>query len=212
MRSSTAEKARDSFSEESYDTNLITGALLWSDMKKLAGLLLSGTTAAELRSLVLQDNFLVRKSTKRSLNLLSYLLQRLSLSTSPLLELIANGDSISSRQAAFLCSLQNSRFLREFLFNIVCDKLESFHNHLPPLFWEDFWNACVSKDHALQTLRQKAISELRSVLIQFLVEVEILDSLRSRELKHIRFTPSAAKVLKTAELSWLTPCVRSFVR
>jgi len=208
----TAEKASYSCIRQSYDTNLITGALLWSDTKKLAGLILAGKSVTDLRGLALKENILERKSSKTSLNVLSYLLQRLSPAPRQLLELIASGDSVSSRQAAFLCSLQNSKFLRDFLANVVCDKLASFHNHLAPLFWEDFWNACVSKDSSLQALRPKAISELRAVLIKFLVEVEILDSLRSRALKHIRFTSQSTELLKLPELSWLIPCVRSFVR
>lgn len=212
MRSSVADKTWHSFNEESYDTNLITGALLWSDMKRLASLLLDGKTSAQLRSLILRDNFLERKSSKRSLNILSYLLQRLSHSPRDLLELIALGDSVSSRQAAFICSLQNSRFLREFLSNVICEKLESFNNHLQPLFWEDFWNSCLSKDPSLHTLRPKAKAELRSVLIKFLADIEILDNSRSRELKHIRFSPLSAQTLKTSALAWLMPSVRSFVR
>ena len=212
MKSSAAKKDWDHLNKESYDTNLITGALLWPDMKRLASLLAAGKSAAEVRGLVSQDNLLERKSTKRSLNVTSYLLQRLSLAPQLLLEIIANADSISSRQAALLVSLQNSRFLREFLTTVICDRLESFNTNLPPLYWEDFWASCLSKDHCLQSLRPKAVTELRSVLIKFLVDVGILDSSRSRALVQIRLTPQVTQVLRTSELSWLLPCIKSFVR
>lgn len=212
MKNSAAENRWHHFDEGSYDTNLITGALLWSDMRNISRLIIAGKNPTELKNIVLQENILERNRSKTALNIFSYLLQRLSYSPISLLTLLAHGDSIASRQAAFLASLQSSRFLREFLANVVCDKLESFNPILPSLFWEDFWNSCVANDHTLQTLRPKTTTELRSVLLKFLTEIEILESSRARELKHIRFHPQALQVLKSAELNWLTPYVRSFVR
>jgi hypothetical protein len=212
LKNSAAENRWHHFDEGSYDTNLITGALLWSDMKNISRLIISGKNPTELKTIVLQENILERNRSKTALNILSYLLQRLSFAPSSLLTLLAHGDSVASRQAAFLASLQSSRFLREFLADVVCDKLESFSPTLPSLFWEDFWNSCTAKDHTLQALRPKAVTELRSVLLKFLVEIEVLETSKARELKHIRFHPQTLQVLKSAELSWLTPYIRSFVR
>ena len=116
---SVAENRHHHFDEGSYDTNLITGALLWSDMRNISRLMTAGKNPTELRTIVIQENLLERNRSKTSLNILSYLLQRLSFSPSSLLTLLAHGDSVPSRQAAFLACLQSSRFLREFLAHVV---------------------------------------------------------------------------------------------
>lgn len=198
--------------EASYDTTLITGALLWADTKKLASLILEGTTAAELRALAIKENLFERKSKKTALNILSYLRQRLSAAPTSLLNLIAYDNSLASKQAVFIAAIQSSRFLREFISNVVCDKLESFNPELSALFWEDFWSSCISKDHSLQNIRPKTVKEIRSNLLKFLVELEILESSKSRELKQIRFQPQILQALSTTELACLTPFVRSFVK
>ncbi len=198
--------------EESYDTNLITGALLWADMRKLSQLICSGHTPAEIRSLVVETNLLQRSRPKTSLNIYSYLSKRLSISPPSLIRLIADGNSIISRQAALLAAMQPSRFLREFLGTVVCDRLESFNPSLSSLFWEDFWSSCVANDPSLLSVRQKAVNEIRSILLKFLVEVDILESPKEKALKAIRFHPNVAALLKSSELLWLKPYVRSFVR
>lgn len=197
---------------ESYDTNLITGALLWADMRKLAQLVCSGKSYLEIRQLVIEANLLQRKRTKTSLNIFSYLSQRISGAPEPLVMLIANGDSIVSRQASLLASLQSSRFLREFLGNVVCERLEGFNPELPSLFWEDFWSTCLANDPSLQGIRPKTVSEIRTTLLKCLVEIEVLESSKSRALKAIRFHPQVLAVLESSELCWLKPYVRSFVR
>lgn len=198
--------------EESYDTNLITGALLWADMRKLAQLICSGKSHSEIRSLVIDANLLQRRRNKTSLNIFSYLIQRLAASPKHLLTLIADGDSIASRQAALIASLHTSRFLREFLGTIVCDRLESFNPQLSPLYWEDFWSTCLANDPTLQSIRLKAVNEIRTTLLKFLVEIDVLESSKSKALKAVRFHSQVAAILKSPELIWLRPYVRSFVR
>lgn len=197
---------------EPYDTNLITGALMWADMRRLAQLVCNGKSYPEIRQLVTEANLLQRKRTKTSLNIFSYLSQRIFDAPEHLIMLIANGDSIVSRQASLLASLRTSRFLREFLGNVVCDRLESFEPELPPLFWEDFWSTCLANDPSIQGIRPKTVSEIRSTLLKCLVEIEVLESSKSRALKSIRFHPQVSAVLTSSELSWLKPYVRSFVR
>lgn len=197
---------------ESYDTKLITAALMWADMRKLARLVCSGKSYAEIRQLVKEVNILQRKRTKTALNIFWYLSQRISGAPEHLLLLIADGDSVVSRQASLLASLQTSRFLREFLGNVVCERLESFNPELPSLFWEDFWSSCLANDPALQGIRPKTVSELRQTLLKFLVEIEVLESYKSRSLKAVRFHPHVLMALKSSELSWLKPYVRSFAR
>ena len=212
MESAVALHKHDESSGECYDTNLITGALLWADMRKLSRLICSGHTPGEIRTLVVEANLLERGRPKTALNIYSYLSQRLYISPPSLVRLIADGNSIVSRQAALLAAMQPSRFLREFLGTVVCDRLESFNPSLPSLFWEDYWSSCVANDPALLSVRQKAVNEIRSILLKFLVEVDVLESPKEKALKAIRFHPQVAALLKSSELKWLKPYVRSFVR
>jgi hypothetical protein len=198
--------------EESYDTNLITGALLWADMRKLSQLICSGHSRVEIRLLVVEGNLLQRDRTKTSLNIFSYLSRRLFISPLCLLRLIAGGDSIISRQASLLAAMLASRFLREFFGHVVCDRLESFNPSLPALFWEDYWSTCIANDPLLNSVRQKTVKEIRSTLLKFLVEVDVLESQKNRDLRAVRFHPEVTALLDSSELMWLKPYVRSFVR
>ena len=68
---SVAENRYHHFDEGSYDTNLITGALLWSDMRNISRLMTAGKNPTELRTIVIQENLLERNRSKTSLNILS---------------------------------------------------------------------------------------------------------------------------------------------
>jgi Putative inner membrane protein (DUF1819) len=199
-------------SMDRYDTGVITGALLWEDSKILATLLLSNHSPDQIREAVVSHNPLLRRSKKRSLNVASYLLQRLKLCPKSLLELIAAPDSVASRQATFISALISSRFLRDFLNEVISDRLDSFDHHLPSLFWDDFWSSCLSKESSLQSLRPKGVAEIRSTLLKFLVEVGILETSRSRELHRIRLVAPILLILSTSELEWIAPYLRGFLR
>ena len=195
-----------------YGTGIITGALLWEDSKILAELLLSDHTHAQIRETVVSNNTLLRKSKKRSLNVASYLLQRLSSCPRPLLTMIAYADSISSRQASFVAALISSNFLRDFMNEVVCERLESFDHRLPPHFWNDFWASCRSKESTLHSLREKGVAEIRSTLLKFLAEIGILESVRARELHQISLSSQVAALINTPELAWTRAYIRCFVR
>jgi hypothetical protein len=180
-------------------------------MRRLSQLICSGHTSAEIRSLVVEANLLQRSRPKTSLNIYSYLSQRLFISPLCLIRVIADSNSIVSRQAALLAAMQPSRFLREFFSTVVCDRLESFNPALSSFFWEDFWSTCLANDPLLHSVRQKAVNEIRSTLLKVLVEVEVLESPKSRELKAVRFHPQVSALLKSSELMWLKPSVRSFI-
>jgi hypothetical protein len=197
---------------ERYDTGIITGALLWSDTKILAALLLEGRSPADIREAVSANNSLLRRSKKRSSNVTSYLLQRFKACPDRLLELIVRSDSDTSKQAAFVASLITSRFLRDFMNEVVCEILEGATQQLPSHFWRDFWGSCVSKDPELSELRDKAVREVRSTLLRFLVEIGILEGIRARELQRITLTPQIQAVLMSEELSTVRFYLRSFVR
>ena len=197
---------------ERYDTGIITGALLWSDTKILAALLLEGRSPADIREAVSANNSLLRQTKNRGSKITSYLLNRFKHCPKGLLELIVRSDSDTSKQAAFVATLITSRFLRDFMNEVVCEILEGPTNQLPSHFWGDFWGSCVSKEPDLSELREKAVREVRSTLLRFLVEVGILGGIRARELRRITLTPQIRAVLISAELSAVRFYLRSFVR
>ena len=199
-------------SEDRYDTGIITGALLWEDSKVLTTLLISNRTPSEIRDTIVTNNCLLRRSKKRSLNIASYLLQRLKLCPRSLLEIIASPDSIASRQATFISALISSRFLRDFMHEVICDRLDSFDHKLPSLFWNDFWSSCLSKEISLHSLRSKGVAEIRSTLLRFMVEIEVLENSKARELHRIRFVAPVLSILRTSELEWIKPYLRGFLR
>ena len=199
-------------SSDRFDSGIITGALLWEDSKVISGLLVSGQSPATIRAEVATNNSLLRHSEKRALNVASYLLQRFKTSPHKLIALISHSDSTTSKQAAFIASVLASRFLRDFMNEVVCEAFEKHGRRLPTDFWIDFWATCVSKEPALAELRVKAVSEIRSTLLKFLTEVGILEGIRSRELQRITFTTPILSALKTQELVGVQFYLRSFVR
>lgn len=199
-------------SNDRFDSGIITGALLWEDSKVISALLLNGHTPAVIRAEVASNNSLLRHSKKRALNIASYLLQRFKTTPHKLIALINHSDSNTSKQAAFIASVLASRFLRDFMNEVVCEAFEKHGRRLPTDFWIDFWATCVSKEPELAELRAKAVGEIRSTLLKFLAEVGILEGIRSRELQRITFTTPVLSALKTQELAGIKIYLRSFVR
>lgn len=208
--SRTAPRVRRS--QAMYDSNILTGALLWEDSRVICELLLQGHTPEAIRQEVVTSNALLRRSKKTALNITSYLLWRFRETPESLLSLVAHSDSVTSKQAVFISSILASRFLRDFMDEVVCEAIDRGCQRLPTDFWLDFWGTCVSKEPELADLRPKAIGEIRGTLIKFLAELGIIEDTKALELRRINLTPPIIAILKTEELNEVRGYLRSFVR
>jgi len=199
------------FSEQPYDIKLITGALLWHETKIAAHLMLKENSAAKARLTILKDNLFQRRSKKTASNILGLVIKRLESVPHDIVSLIASSDMELSKQATFVAALAESRFLREFVRDVVSEKLESFDNSISVGIWDQFWNSCVSKDPSLSEAREKSAKELRSTILKILVETGILERSSSKRFSSIKFLPELSKLVSELFSQEFKYCVRAFL-
>lgn len=179
-----------------YDLKLHNGALLWHELKAVAQVMDIEKDKKKVREIVLKENLLHRKTAKTATNIFSYLYQRLQSTTPSIVNLVANSDSLTSKQACLVASVSGNRMLREFFRDVVSLKLESLNPILPPSYWRSFWSSCVSKSPKLDSTREKTVDEIRQKTLSFLVDFNILDEKDSEELKPFKFTSKVQQIVK----------------
>lgn len=181
---------------QDYDTSLLTGALLWHETKLVAVELVNGKTMKQIGDLVVSENLFLRSTAKTSSNIFSFIKRRLIACPEPLIRLISSSDMELSKQATFVAIVNSSRFVCEFLDEVVSEKLMSFSPFLESNYWERFWQSCVSKDPSLSSTRLKSIESIKQVIKKILFEVGTVEQLRSFELKKVRLHPELSQFLK----------------
>ena len=191
----TSETGSEDNIVKSFDTKLITGNLLWHETQVVAEFVAQGLAKKEIRDRVLEENLLNRKTQKTAANIFSYLYQRITSTSPAVIELIANADAVTSKQATLVAAVSSSRILREFFRDVVSEKLESMNPTLRPSYWRNFWRSCIAQAPELEKTREKTVDELRHKCLSFLVDFGILNEREGKDLLPFKLTPKVARAV-----------------
>ena len=125
-----------------YKANITAGALLVSESRKIADLMIREVSAEEWKKSVEDKNILQKLSVSSSKRVASFIRARLELMTPELWKMVRDGDAVLATQALFASAIKHCRILGDYLDFVVREQFKKLEDRLTPALWDEFVLSC----------------------------------------------------------------------
>ena len=191
-----------------YKANITAGALLVSESRKIADLMLCTVSTAEWKDAVEQKNILQKLSVSSSKRVASFIKARLEMMTPDLWEMVRDGDSVLATQALFASAIKHCRILGDYLDIVVREQFKKMEDRLTPSLWEEFIVSCKQRDLSMEDFPPSTAKKMRSVVHKILQEVGYLGNTRQWKLRKIEIVPEIMDYLKCNNETYILKCIQ----
>ena len=169
----------------------------------IAKRLQTGKTWKELKADILQEGLMPQKTLsgrKRVLEEIHYRLQHLN---SVEMELLSNTELSTGRLLIHLASCRAYPFLREFVIQVLREKVLVLDLTLQVFEFERFWEQEAQLHPEVDRLGIVSKNQIRRAIYRFLVELGILESVKQPNLQTPWVSKELGEILKNDDLGWL---------
>ncbi len=192
-----------------YKANITAGALLMTESRKIADLMLSNASPQEWKDAIEQRNILQKLSMSSSKRIASHIRSRLELMSPELWQMVRDGDSILSTQAIFAAAIKHCRILGDYLDLVVREQFRRLEDRLTPSLWDEFVVSCKQRDPLMDDFPPSTAEKMRSVIHKILVEAGYLKSTHDWHLKKIEIVPEIIEYLKKHNEAYVLRCIQA---
>lgn len=191
-----------------YKANITAGALLVTESRKIAELMLRNASALEWKIAIEQKNILQKLSVSSSKRTALHIRSRLRLMTPDLWQMVRDGDAVLATQAIFAAAIKHCRILGDYLDITVREQFRKLEDKLTPALWDEFVVSCKQRDHLMENFSPPTAQKMRSVIHKILVEVGYLKSPRDWHLVKIEIVPEIIEYLKKNNENYILKCIQ----
>ena len=191
-----------------YKANITAGALLVSESRKIADLMLRQVSAEEWKKAIEEENILQKLSVSSSKRVASFIKSRLGMMDSDLWKMVREGDGILTTQALFAAAIKHCRILGDYLDIVVRKQFRKLEDKLTPVLWDEFIVSCKQRDPSMEDFPPSTAKKMRSVVHKILVEVGYLQRAHNWTLKKIEIVPEIIDYLKSNNESYVLKCIQ----
>lgn len=191
-----------------YTPNLTAGALLLSESRKIAQLMLSEVDNHQWRNAIEIQNILQKRSLSTAQRIASLIRSRLKLMKPTLWRLVADGDSEVSRHAIFAATIKYSPLLGDYLDTIVRIQFQSFEERLTFRLWDEFIRQCMQQDPSMAEFPETTFRKVRSNIHKVLYEAGYLCNRRTMILQRVEISPQVIHYLKENHEKYVLRCIQ----
>ena len=191
-----------------YTANLTAGALLVSESRKIADLMIRQVSAEEWKTAVENQNILQKLSASSSKRVATYIKARLALMTPALWQMVRDGDAILATQAALAATIKYSRILGDYLDIVVREQFRKLEDKLTPALWDEFIVSCKQRDPLMDDFPPTTSNKMRSATHQVLAEAGYLVSSRDWTLTKVEIVPEVIRYLEDQNESYVLRCMQ----
>lgn len=125
------------------------------------------------------------------------------------MQVLASGDFISQRQMAYLSICKTYAFIRDFVVEVLRDKLLVFDNQILDSDYLSFYRRKTELYPKMESFTQRSKEQIRQITFKILAEAEIIDSASNRNIK-IQFIDSAIeKIIVEDNPMWMKVFLKS---
>ncbi len=196
--------------EARYVADITAGSLLVHESRKVATLLRGGLTHAEIKSRVVNENLFQKRSPETASRQCRLILKRL-LSMSPdFWAMICDGPLPLTKQALLACAIKDSRFLGDFMTDVLKSRARAHDDQLRFGDWDRFLEMCEVINPEVSKLKESTRNKLRQVVIRILVESGHLENRSSLKLTPIRIEPAIEKLLLDHGETYVLKCMEVY--
>ncbi len=193
-----------------YNAEIVAGALLPSESRLIAKLILEGISDEQLKHLLTIDNILQKRSPATAIWVAGLIKKRFALVNKDLLEIVVNGNRQALMLALLVAAIKHNKLIGDFLLRVVKEKWRLFETKLNPLDWENFLRECAQLDGTVLQWKLTTREKLGQVVKKCLVEAGYLESATNPTITPVLILPEIKNYLLKNDEDYILDCMTLF--
>ena len=183
------DNARRAVDMQDYLGDLIGGSLLITETRIIAESLLKKLPEDELRSLIVEQNILQKKSDKTSSRYMRAIRKRIEGLGDEFMQSLLTATDRAYIQLLLVAVMINSPIVEDFMRLSLAEAKRTYKPNLPSDAWSEFIDTQVLKYPDLRRYSESTIKKLGSNVIKILVDSDYLSDSRKREIYPVYLLP-----------------------
>lgn len=186
---------------------MAAGALLISESRKIAQLLLKNVDTVQWHKAIVIDNLLQKRSSAAAIRQARLIKNRLILMDKNLWRLVYDGSSEVAIQALLAATIKHSHLVGDFMDIVLRQHWQTFTDKICVRDWKRFLEACAQIDPKVDIWKESTKTKLKQVLFRILAEAKYIDSTRNCKLLPVSIAPEVKKYLVKNREEYVIRCM-----
>ncbi|SLM30313.1 conserved hypothetical protein [Desulfamplus magnetovallimortis] len=195
------------FQPKIYSGEIVAGALLVEESRKIARLLIDDVDTQEWRQAIVIDNILQKRSPEAARRQARLIKARLSLMTKDLWKMIVEGSSETASQALLSASIKHSRLVGDFMDTILRQHWLTFTKQITTADWKDYLDECAQIEPHVESWKPSTRSKLKQIVFRMLSEAGYIDNTKTCKLTPVSLSPQIRGYLVKNDESYVLRCM-----
>jgi hypothetical protein len=168
-----------------YRADITAGALKVPESRRIADLLLQGTSETGWKEALYGQNILQTRTLATARRLALLLRGRLGLMDADLWTLVRDGSSLVATHACLAAAVKHSALLGDFLDLVVREQYQCYAEALSNKLWEEYIVGCRGRDPEMPQWSDSTMARLRSSVFQILAQAGYIETTRTLRLQTV---------------------------
>ncbi|MBF0468022.1 MAG: DUF1819 family protein [Desulfamplus sp.] len=190
-----------------YSGEIVAGALLLEESRKVARLLIDDVNTQEWYQAVVIDNILQKRSPEAAKRQARLIRSRLLLMTGDLWKMVVEGTSETTSQALLAASIKYSRLVGDFMDTVLRQHWLTFIKQITATDWKDYLEQCSQIDPQVEEWKESTRSKLKQIVFRMLAEANYIDSTKTCKLIPVSIVPEVRGYLVKHNETYVLRCM-----
>ena len=193
-----------------YKGDLVAGALLVNEGRKVVSLMMQGLKEKELLDKVLKDNLLQKRNPVSGRRQAMLILNRLGQLPKPFWAIVRDGSHEQATQVLLCASIKYSPILGDFITRVISEHVRTFKKTLSHRDWDTFYEECLNIDPAIDSWSDSTRYKVRQISFLILAQAGIIDSTRKKNILPFNLFPEIRSLLREHKETYILSCLEVF--
>jgi hypothetical protein len=191
-----------------YQADITAGALKVTESRRIADLLLQGTSETGWKKALYDQNVLQTRNPATAKRLALLLRGRLGLMDADLWKLVRDGSGIVATHACLAAAVKHSALLGDFLDLVVREQYTCYADALSNKLWEEYIVDCRGRDPDMPQWSDSTIARLRSSVFQILAQAGYVENTRTLRLQTVYMASQVLDYLTDHHEHYVLRCIQ----
>jgi hypothetical protein len=191
-----------------YRADITAGALKVPESRRIADLLLQGTSETGWKEALYDQNILQTRHPATARRLALLLRGRLGLMDADLWKLVRDGSSLMATHACLAAAVKHSALLGDFLDLVVREQYQCYAEALSNKLWEAYIVDCQGRDSDMPRWSDSTMARLRSSVFQILAQAGYIENTRTLRLQTVHIVSQVLDYLTDHREHYVLRCVQ----
>jgi Putative inner membrane protein (DUF1819) len=191
-----------------YQADITAGALKVTESRRIADLLLQGTSETGWKEALYDQNILQTRHPATARRLALLLRGRLGLMDADLWKLVRDGSSLVATHACLAAAVKRSALLGDFLDLVLREQYQCYAEALSNKLWEEYIVDCQGRDPDMPRWSDSTIARLRSSVFQLLAQAGCVENTRTLRLQTVHIASQVLDYLMDHHEPYVLRCIQ----